>query len=101
VLLEIHRPEHCHPVGARATLLQHLDGGLDARFAAPRDVGVRCYLLRQARVIDVLHEHGVPPPGREHADGFRRHRPLREPLHRRAGAVSATKYQMVRASLLQ
>ena len=66
-------------VGARAAKHQNVyclaDRGLPApfhRFGPLREEA------RQRRMIDVLHEQRVGLAGREHPDGFGRHRPLRD-----------------------
>src|SRR5512132_355672 len=46
-------------------------------------------------MVDPLHEQRVALARREHADGLDRHRPLREPLHRGAGAVRSVEHEMV------
>src|ERR1700682_5580444 len=48
-------------------------------------------------MIEILNEKRVGAAGREDADRLRRHRPLRQPLHRRAEAVGAAEHQMVGA----
>ena len=68
--------------GRRRALVQHLDGGADARFTAPCHVGLACDEPRLRRVVDVLHEQRVARARRQHADRLRGHRPLRQPLHR-------------------
>ena len=102
VRVEIHRSDHADLVLARAALLERgnrlADRGLAAPFDDLRLVGE---LARQRRVIDVLQEQRVRLARRQHADRLRRHRPLREPLHRRAGAVGAVEHEMVAAGFRQ
>ena len=57
--------------------------------------------LRQRRVIDVLHEHGVGFARREHAHSLGGDRPAGQPLHRRAEAVGAAEHQMVETCFLE
>ncbi len=56
---------------------------------------------RLRRMIDVLHEQRVALARRQHADRLGGHRPLRQPLHRRAEAVGAAEQQMVALRLRQ
>src|SRR5262249_59260302 len=46
-------------------------------------------------MVDPLYEQRVTLARREYADCLYRHRPLGEPLHRRAGAVRTVEYEMV------
>src|SRR5262249_33034578 len=76
-------------------LPQPREDGADRRLAAPGDIGLAGEALCQRRMVDPLHEQRVALARREHADGLHRHRPLREPLHRGAGAVRAIEHEMV------
>src|SRR5262249_46520140 len=95
MLGEPHRPDHADAILARAPFFQRRDDGADRRLAAPRHIGLAGEALGQRRMIDPLHEQRVALARREHADRLDRHRPLREPLHRGAGAVRAIEHEMV------
>jgi len=81
VLLEIHRADHADAASARPAFFQRRDGGAHRRLAAPCHLRPISQTPGERRMVGVLHEQRVGLPRCEHADGFRGHRPLREPLH--------------------
>src|SRR5450759_3337511 len=95
MLVRGQRPDECDPACARAALLQHLDRGTDRRLAAPRYIGLVGNDPRLRRVIDVLHKQRVALTRCVHADRLGGHRPLRQPLHRRAETVEPAEHEMI------
>src|SRR5262249_29477119 len=95
MLRKTHRPDHADAILVRAAFCQHRDDRADRRLAAPGHSSLAGKTLCQRRMIDPLYEQRVALARREHPDRLDRHRPLREPLHRGAGAVRAVEHEMV------
>ena len=102
MLLGAQRPDHRDLAVSCAALLQLGDRAHAIEDCPPHAtsaIGGEPPRLRHMVVI--LHEQRIGLARRQHADGFGRHRPAGEPLHRGAEAVGAAEHQMIAAGFAQ